>query len=102
MNRQERRAASKRGAVESAMSIARDVTEGRLNPEQLEQQAIAEARALFGTAIGPEDPIWPLQVDIARQVLAIGGAISANELAEWSAVERSREQGKAADEVPQV
>ncbi|BBX00919.1 hypothetical protein BST36_29680 [Mycolicibacterium moriokaense] len=96
-NRAERRAAAKKHAVDAAVSIADDVTTGRLDPEQLEAEAVKACREVAGTVLGPEDPIWPLQVDIARQVLAIGGAICANELAEWSAVERSREKGKAAE-----
>lgn len=80
---------SKSHAVKAAMSMATDITEGRLNPVDLERAALAECRALFGTVAGPEDPLWPLHVDIARQVLARDG-IPFNELAEWLAVHRQR------------
>ncbi|MGV7633063.1 flagellar hook-length control protein [Mycobacterium persicum] len=75
--------------VTAAMSIAKDAAEGRLAPAELERQAVAELRELVGTVIGPDDPAWPLQCDIARQVLALDG-IPATELAEWLAMARHR------------
>jgi hypothetical protein len=47
-------------------------------------QAVAE---LVGTVVGKGDPCWPLQVEIARGVLALDGT-PADELAEWVAVLR--------------
>lgn len=76
-------------AIRAASSVARDVADGKLSPTDLERQAVAELRELVGTVIGPDDPAWPLQCDIARGVLAVGG-IPATELAEWLAVERHR------------
>ncbi|WP_267307051.1 flagellar hook-length control protein [Mycobacterium barrassiae] len=74
------------------MSVAQDITSGQLDPEQLEAAAVQACREAVGTVIGPGDPVWPVQVSIVRDVLAVGGAVSADELAEWAAVERSREE----------
>lgn len=76
-------------AIKAAASVARDVADGKLAAANLEAAAAAECRALFGTVAGPDDPLWPLQVDIARQVLALDG-VPADELAEWLAVARQR------------
>ncbi|WP_237712145.1 flagellar hook-length control protein [Mycobacterium xenopi] len=76
-------------AIRAASSVARDVADGKLSPSDLEDQAAAELQQLVGTVAGPDDPIWPLQLDIARQVLALGG-VPADELAEWLAVARHR------------
>ncbi|WP_188108865.1 flagellar hook-length control protein [Mycolicibacter arupensis] len=76
-------------AIKAAASVARDVADGKLAPADLEAAAAAECRALFGTVAGPDDPLWPLQVDIARQVLALDG-VPADALAEWLAVARQR------------
>lgn len=75
--------------IKAAASIARDAAEGRLAPARLEETAAAECRALFGTVAGPDDPLWALHLDIARQVLALDG-VPADELAEWLAVARQR------------
>jgi hypothetical protein len=44
---------SKAQAVEAAMSIANDVTEGRLDPADLDRLAAQELRALFAKVSGP-------------------------------------------------
>ena len=75
--------------VRAASTLARDGTQGRVDPAQLEAQAVADVRRLFGTVIGPEDVAWPVQLDVARQVLGLGG-IPSDELAEWLAVARRR------------
>lgn len=80
---------TKRDAINGAMSLADDVAQGRLDPTELEATAVAECRALFGTVAGPDDPLWDLQVQIARQVLGLDG-IPADELSEWLAVARQR------------
>lgn len=88
--------------IKAAASIARDAAEGRLSPSDLERQAVAELTELAGTVTGPESPLWPVQVEIARGVLAAGG-IGADELLEWAAVARSGASGgeaTAADESP--
>lgn len=76
-------------AIRAASSVARDVADGKLNPADLEAQAVAELQQLVGQVVGPGDPIWELQVQIARGVLALGG-VPADELAEWLAVARQR------------
>lgn len=80
---------TKRDAISAAMGLAEDVAQGRLAPADLEAQAVAELQALVGTVVGEGDPVWDLQVQIARGVLAAGG-IPATELQEWAAVERQR------------
>lgn len=82
-------ATTKRDVIDAAMSVAEDVVESRLDPTQLNQAVADECKALFGTVIGDDDPLWPLHIDVARQVLAVGG-LSADELSEWLAVARSR------------
>jgi hypothetical protein len=77
-------------AIKAAMSVAKDVAEGRLSPAQLEQAAVEEMSREFGTVGGPDHPAADLQLDVARQILA-AGRIPADELAEWLAVTRSRE-----------
>lgn len=72
-------------AIKAAASVARDIADGKLSPSALADQAVAELRELFAEVIGPDDPAWPVQVDVARQVLGLGG-ISADELSEWAAV----------------
>lgn len=81
--------------IKSAASVARDAAEGRLVPSSLDEAVADECRALFGTVAGPGDPLWPLHVDVARQVLALGG-VPADELTEWTAVARRREQPEEA------
>lgn len=80
---------TKRDVIEAAMGLADDTAQGRLDPAALEAQAVADVRRLFGTVIGPEDVAWPVQVEVARQVLGLGG-IPADELSEWLAVARHR------------
>ncbi|BBX92717.1 flagellar hook-length control protein [Mycolicibacterium boenickei] len=76
--------------IRSATSVARDAAEGRLDPTALDTAVAEQCRELFGVVAGPSDPLWPLHVDIARQVLALG-ALTADELGEWQAVIRRRE-----------
>jgi hypothetical protein len=75
--------------VTAAMGIAEDAAQGRLDPATLETQLETELRALVGTVIGEGDPLFALQVEIARGVLAVGG-VPTDELAEWLAVARHR------------
>lgn len=76
---------TKRDAVEAAMSVAEDIAEGRLTPGALQAQAARELRELFGSVTGPEDPLWPLHCDVARQAVALG-ALGPDELREWAVV----------------
>ena len=46
-------------------------------------------RELFGTVVGPDDPLWPAHVEVVRQVFAKGG-VAAGELAAWLGVARQR------------
>lgn len=88
--------AARKAGVDAAMSVAEDVATGRLDTAQLDAAVAAECRALFARVEGPDDPLWDLHVEVARQVLAVGGGIPAGELAEWLAVTRAAE-GVAAE-----
>lgn len=90
---------ARKEVVVSALAIADAVAHDRMSPVELEAAAAEQCRELFGTVYGPEDPLWELQVSVVRQVLAFGG-MTADELAEWLAVQRSRE-GKPVGE-PEV
>jgi hypothetical protein len=83
--------AARKAGVDAAMSVAEDVATGRLDTAQLDAAVAAECRALFARVEGPDDPLWELHVEVARQVLAVGGGIPAGELAEWLAVTRAAE-----------
>ncbi|SIJ61645.1 flagellar hook-length control protein [Mycobacteroides abscessus subsp. bolletii] len=75
--------------IRAAASVGRDAAEGRLSPDQLEAQARAEVLAIAGEVVGEGDPLWEVQLGIARGVLAAGG-VPADELSEWLAVARHR------------
>jgi hypothetical protein len=81
---------TKQDVITAAASVARDAAEGTLAPAELEAQLVAECRQLFGTVAGEGDPLLPVQIEVARAVLA-AGLIPADELAEWLAVARRRE-----------
>ncbi|MFA5712282.1 flagellar hook-length control protein [Mycolicibacterium sp.] len=83
--------AAKRHLVEASLLVADDVAAGRLDPASVEAAVVEECRALFGAVDGPGDALWELQVEVARQVLAVGGGIGADELSEWVAVYRAAE-----------
>lgn len=77
------------GVITAAMSIASDAADGKLSPTDLQTTAVAECRELFGTVVGEGDALWTLHADVARQAIALG-ALSADELSEWTAVMRRR------------
>ncbi|OBG10935.1 hypothetical protein A5768_00675 [Mycolicibacterium fortuitum] len=81
--------------MKAAASIARDAAEGRLDPAQLDVQLAAACKELMGTVVGPDDPLFALQLHIARQMIAAGG-IPTDELSEWAVVQRRREGADAA------
>ncbi|OHU35531.1 hypothetical protein BKG80_22405 [Mycobacteroides chelonae] len=83
--------------IRAATSVARDVSDGKLDPATMEAQLVTELRELFGTVVGAGDPLWDLQVQVASGVLAAGG-IEANELSEWAAVAHRRENPDAPSE----
>jgi hypothetical protein len=83
---------SKGDTIKAAMEVAEDVAAGRLDPADVDKAATDACRELFGTVIGPDDPLWSLQVEVCRGVLGVGGAIPAGELTEWAAVARRRAQ----------
>ncbi|WP_016889717.1 hypothetical protein [Mycobacteroides abscessus] len=72
---------AKREAVRAAMSVAEDITRGKLTPGDMDAQLVTECRRLFGPVTGPGDPLWEMHVGIARQVLGLDG-IPVDELAE--------------------
>lgn len=83
--------AAKKSAIGAAMDVAEGIAENRLAPAELDTVALDECRQLFGAVAGPGDPLWELHIEVARQVLAVGGGIPAAELAEWLAVTRAAE-----------
>ncbi|MEU9805460.1 flagellar hook-length control protein [Mycobacterium sp. NPDC050853] len=82
-------------AIKAAMSVAKDVAEGRLDAAALDAAVAAECRELFAFVAGPDDPLWEIHVEVARQVLALDG-IPVDELAEWLAVTRKAQGLKEA------
>jgi hypothetical protein len=79
-----------RDVIRGAMGLADDVAAGRVLPAEIEAHARDAARRVFGRVVGPGDPLWEVQVDVARQVLAAGG-VPVGELVEWVAVLRADE-----------
>jgi len=77
--------------IKAAMSLAKDAAEGRLDGSDLDAELTEHCRQLFGNVVGSGDPLWAAQIDVARQVLALGG-IEAGELGEWTAVAAQRAQ----------
>lgn len=81
---------TKRDGVEAAMSVAEDISAGRLDPVQLEADVVTVCRQLFSDVAGPDDPLWPLQIEVTRAVLARHGRPAA-EVAEWVSAARRAE-----------
>jgi hypothetical protein len=79
----------RRDVVTVAMDLANEVTTGTLKPAELDAELVDTCRSLFGVVAGPDDPLFELQRDVTRQMLAAGG-LSADEVAEWLAVLRRR------------
>lgn len=76
--------------ITAAMTVAEDVAAARLDPRSLDAELTDELRRLFGAVAGPDDPLFEVQTSVARGVLAAGG-LTADEIAEWLAVARTRE-----------
>jgi hypothetical protein len=91
-----------KAAVTSALQIAEDVTAGQLDVTALDALVLDECRGLFSRVVGPGDPLWELHVEVCRQVLAVGGGIPVDELAEWVAVYRAAEADAEVAPVPAV
>lgn len=71
--------------VGSLMQLARDLVDGKITPAEVEGPAVDQCRELFAHVAGPRDPLWELQVAVARKVIGLDG-IPVAELAEWVAV----------------
>lgn len=82
--------AAKKAAVDEALNLAEDLAASRIDAADLVVAAVEAARGVAGTVIGLGDPVWELQVQICRDVLALGG-LPADELAEWAAVQADGE-----------
>ncbi|CAN3128604.1 flagellar hook-length control protein [Mycobacterium sp. smrl_JER01] len=76
--------------IRAATSVARDAAEGRLTPADIERQAVEELSALMLIPADPGTALADLRIEVARRVLAEGG-LPADEVAEWLAVQRRRE-----------
>lgn len=85
---------TKTDGINAAMGLAEEIAAGTVDPSALEAELASECRNLFGQVVGDGDPLWPLQVDVARQVLSAGG-ISHTEVSEWAAVLRRRAGAEA-------
>jgi len=83
------KAVAKRDAINAAMDLAGDISAGKVDPSKLDVELAERCRELFGIVVGPEDPLFELQRDVARQVLATGG-LSVAEVLEWEAVLKRR------------
>lgn len=79
--------------VNAATDVLDGITSGRLSAADVQTRAVEEMRRMFGViGAGASDPLWSVHGDVCRQFLAAGG-LSADELAEWLAVQRRREVG---------
>ena len=76
--------------IKVSMGLAKAAADGTLSADVLDAELVAQCRALVGVVTGLADPLFGLQLDIARQVLSLGG-LTADELAEWQAVLRARQ-----------
>lgn len=85
--------------VESAYAVLGELTGGTLSGAAVELRAVETCRQMVGTVAGPDDPLWSVQLDIARQVLGLGG-VPADELTEWLSAARSRENPAGAEDCP--
>lgn len=77
--------------MDAAMDVARDIATGEITPAEIEAATLAKCREAVGVVYGPHDPLWELHRDISRQFLHAGGH-SVEELLEWVAVMRSRQE----------
>jgi len=85
--------------VESAYAVIGELTDGSLSGAAVEQRAVEVCRRTFGAVGGPDDPLWPVQIDVARQVLGHCG-ILADELAQWLSAARGHENPGGATDYP--
>lgn len=99
MNRTSTSTSTSEGVVKAAMSIARDAAEGKLDPARLDERLADELGRLFSDVVGQDDSLWPLQLDVARQVIALGG-VPADELNEWAAALRHRDAEPSSEPQP--
>ncbi|OBF93051.1 hypothetical protein A5773_20095 [Mycobacterium sp. 852014-52450_SCH5900713] len=86
-------------AVDAVAVLMTEVSEGRLTADTMADRAAARVREVFGQCDGPADPLWPVHVDLCRQVLGHGG-LPAAELAQWLSVARSRENPSRPGDYP--
>ncbi len=84
--------------INAASDTLLHIETGALTPADVERRAVESCKALFGVVgLGPADPLWSLHGDVTRQYLEAGG-LSAEEIAEWLAVQRRREASATPDE----
>lgn len=86
-------------AAEAVAVLMTEVSEGRLTADTMADLAAQRIREVFGQCDGPTDPLWPVHVELARQVLGHGG-LPAAELAQWLSVARSRENPSRPGDYP--
>jgi hypothetical protein len=86
--------------VNAASDTLRDIESGVLSAAEVQRRAVDACRELFGCVSGePDDPLRELHTDVIRQGLG-AGYLSADELAEWLAVQRRREAGSDPPDQP--
>lgn len=73
-------------AALAAVEVAKNIAEGSIKTADLEGFVTEKCRELVGRVVGPDDPLWSLQVYICKRVLEVGGGVSLDELREWVSV----------------
>lgn len=82
--------------INAATDVIDGIASGTLKADDVARRAVDACRQLFAIVAGPTDPLWSLHGDVCRQYLAAGG-LSADELAEWAAVQRRHETAEPGD-----
>ena len=79
--------------TDAAADLLEQIENNQLDPATVEARAVAACKRLFGlVGSGPADPLWSTHADITKQFLGAGG-LTADEIAEWLALQRRREAG---------
>lgn len=85
-------ATTRKAAALAALDLSQEIHDGKISVANIEAEMVDAARSLFAIVAGPNDPLFDLQRDVARQVIAAGG-LTADELREWVAVLERRAGG---------
>lgn len=77
-------------AIKTAMGIAKDIAAGKIDPADLERQAVAELTELMLTEPEPDSALWNLQAEVCRRTLARGD-LPSTEISQFAAAVAARE-----------